>query len=291
MARNPLAPISKKSWDAGKALHLLNRAGFGIPRGHVGELVSLRPQTAVDSLVHYEGTPVVDGPPTFIDSEEIMRRRIAEVHALPAEERRARTRQSRKDERGKVRQLKAWWLARMVDTGRPLEEKMTLFWHGHFATSAQKVHSSYSNLALNETFRRHATGNVRGLTVAVGQSPAMLNYLDNRRNKKGHPNENWARALMELFTMGPGNYTEEDIQESARAFTGWSVNRDAFVNRKKTHDTGRKTFLGRSGNFDGNDIIGLIFQERAMAAFLSRKLWTYFAYENTRMRWLRNSRI
>lgn len=157
---------------------------------------------------------------------------------------------------------------------------MALFWHGHFATSSQKVQSSYHTYQLNDIFRRHATGNFKEITIAVGQSPSMLRYLDNARSTKQHPNENWARELMELFTMGVGTYSEADIKNSARAFTGWTADYQAFVYRKNIHDNGTKHFLGREGDFDGWDIIDIIFEQPVTATFICRKLWTYFAYED-----------
>jgi len=153
---------------------------------------------------------------------------------------------------------------------------MVLFWHGHFATSAQKIKSSTANYLLNSEFRANAVGNFKKLTIAVAKSPAMLRYLDNNQNVKQHPNENWARELMELFTLGIGNYTEDDIKASARAFTGWTVGPNGFVNRYRVHDEGSKTFLGRTGNFDGRDIIDIIFEQPAAAEFLSKKLYFYF---------------
>jgi uncharacterized protein (DUF1800 family) len=160
---------------------------------------------------------------------------------------------------------------------------MTLFWHGHFTSSPEKGTSAQELLAQNALFRRYALGNVRDLTLAVSQDPAMLRYLDNNVNVKAHPNENYARELMELFTLGIGNYTEQDIRESARAFTGWRFRRNpdgtaTFFDNRRQHDDGVKTFLGRSGNFTGADIVRIIFQQPAAPRFFATKLLAFFVY-------------
>lgn len=140
--------------------------------------------------------------------------------------------------------------------------------------------SSQATYHLNKVFRENASGNFKALTIAVGQSPSMLEYLDNRKSTAEHPNENWARELMELFTLGKGNYTEDDIKNSARAFTGWTTSNGGFGYQTDKHDRGIKSFMGRSGEFDGWQIIDIIFEQPAAAMFIANKLWTYFAYEN-----------
>ena len=274
MSIRHLKPIKPGDWDARKARHLLNRAGFGIPSERVAYLTGLSVDAAVDYLVQYEAVPYASEDPTFL----IPASRYGNLRGLDEETRRKERNTIRREERFALGLLKQWWLKRIYTTSRPLEEKMTLFWHGHFATSAQKVQSSGLNYMLNDVFREHATGNLKDLTLEVAKSPAMLRYLDNTQNVKKHPNENWARELMELFTLGIGNYTEDDIKESARAFTGWATNRTDFVFRKNQHDTGSKTFLGRTGNFGGNDIIDIIFEQPATAEFICTKLFTFFAY-------------
>ncbi|MEO9170606.1 MAG: DUF1800 domain-containing protein, partial [Candidatus Baltobacteraceae bacterium] len=165
----------------------------------------------------------------------------------------------------------------------PLQEKMALYFHGHFTTAAiQKgVWPTYV-WAQNELFRNSALGNVRSLTLAVSQDPAMLLYLDNARSAKAHPNENYARELMELFTLGRGNYSEEDIRQSARAFTGWTVDgrTGQFVFNARRHDDGSKTFLARSGNFDGSNIVEIIYEQPACARFWAQSLLNFFVYNN-----------
>jgi len=195
----------------------------------------------------------------------------------------------------KIEAVQEWWLMRMVATRRPLQEKMTLFWHNHFATSADKVTSPYMMLAQNEILRAGATGKFQDLLLNVSKDPAMLLWLDNQFNVKGHPNENFAREVMELFTMGIGHYSEHDIQESARAFTGWGFGKkngrtnpnakkpaknQVFVDRVDQHDHGVKEVLGNRGDFDGDDLIGILCGNPRASRFLTNKIWEWFAYPN-----------
>ncbi|RYD68844.1 MAG: DUF1800 domain-containing protein, partial [Sphingobacteriales bacterium] len=156
----------------------------------------------------------------------------------------------------------------------PLREKMTLFWHGHFACRSNNPMYAQQ---LNNIQRQHGLGSFRTLLIEVSKSPAMLQYLNNQQNKKGKPNENFARELMELFTLGRGNYTENDIKESARAFTGWTYDKDGtFFFRKNQHDDGTKTFFGKIGNFEGENIIDIILDKPETATFISRKIYKFF---------------
>lgn len=278
MATPLLKPVD--SWSAAKARHLLNRAGFGGPAERLAKLTAMGPDRAVDYFVDFTPQSASADVPDFLidlrNPEELRK----EYAGLSVEERRKKANEYQQAERAAVQKLKAWWLERMHTTENPLEEKMALFWHGHFATSAQKVKSSWHTHQLNDVFRNHAAGNFKQLTIDVGQSPSMLRYLDNNRSTKKHPNENWARELMELFTLGQGQYTEDDIKESARAFTGWTADYRKFGYRFDYHDTGPKTFMGRTGNFDGWDIINIIFEQPAASTFISKKLWSYFAYDD-----------
>lgn len=183
------------------------------------------------------------------------------------------------------------WLYRMIHTKRPLQEKMTLFWHGHFATGIQKVKSPQLMWKQNETFRRLGLAKFYDLVLAVSQDPAMLIWLDNRTNKKAAPNENYGRELMELFTLGIGNYTEFDVRAAARAFTGWFVHRKRTADSKhpidgsfffnaRQHDDGQKTFLGQTGNWNGDDIIRIILSKPASDTFIATKLFSYFVWDN-----------
>ena len=275
-----LARINAEQWDERHARHLLNRAGFGLPSERVERLAKMAPEEAVDYLVEFTEQPETVPAPDFLVTPQKYREMRAAMRGLDEEARRKASQELQREERQAVQELKAWWLARMHKTDRPLQEKMTLFWHGHYATSAQKVKSSWNTYQLNETFRTHAAGNVKALTIAVGQSPSMLQYLDNRRSTKKSPNENWARELMELFTLGQGQYTEDDIKNSARAFTGWTCGYDDFQYREEVHDAGTKTFMGRTGDFDGWNIIDIIYEQPAASTFIATKLWRYFAYDD-----------
>jgi hypothetical protein len=169
-----------------------------------------------------------------------------------------------------------WWANRMLTSPRPLQEKMALFWHGHFASNEAKVRDYRKLLGQLELFQKQGTGNFRNLTLAVAQDPAMLSFLDAGVNVKGASNENFAREIMELFTMGVGHYTETDIREAARAFTGWNYVDLKFVVNKDQHDDGEKTFLGKTGRFDGVDVIDIIMQQPATADFIAGKIYRYF---------------
>ncbi len=275
-----LESLPESNWNAAAARHLLNRAGFGVPEERVASLFRQGLTGAVNEVVGYARNPSPEPAPAFVIAPISAEERRESLAGLSEEDRRKKTSQWRQEERKAIQQLKAWWLERMATTPCPLEEKMALFWHGHFATSAQKVQSSYHTYQLNDVFRMNATGNVKSLCIAVGQSPSMLRYLDNGRSTKKNPNENWARELMELFTMGVGAYSEDDIKNSARAFTGWSADHMQFQYREQVHDFGPKRFQGREGDFDGWDIIDIIFDQPVTATFICGKLWTYFAYED-----------
>ena len=174
--------------------------------------------------------------------------------------------------------LRPWWTYRMVTTDRPLQEKLTLFWHGHFATSASKVNNAELMLQQNRFLRDNALGNWRAILKGMSRDPAMILWLDNNTNYKAHANENYGRELMELFSLGIGNYTENDVKEAARAFTGWNIQGQSFAFRAYEHDTGSKSFLGKAGNFDGDDIVDIILEQPAAAEFLARRMFTFFAY-------------
>jgi len=168
----------------------------------------------------------------------------------------------------------------MAMSPRPLEEKMVLFWHGHFTSSQRAVRSSYLMYLQNRTFRDNAFGNFRELTRKIARDPAMLRYLNNNQNNRGKPNENFARELMELFTLGVGNYTEKDIKEAARAFTGWKARNGQFFFQPRQHDGETKTFLGKTGNFDGDDIVDILFEQPEASRFIVRKLFTFFVHDD-----------
>jgi len=274
-----LRPIQRRDWTTARAAHLLNRAGFSAPPFQVNELASLPPEEAVSSLLDFEKIPEKFDPPSWVVPGVELRPDREVMRQMTEEDRRKLQREMRADQNERLFELRAWWIYRMRYSPRPLQEKLTLFWHGHFATSAEKVRNTYALYVQNETFRRHAAGNFRDLVVAVAQDPAMLIYLDNAQSRRQAPNENFARELMELFTLGEGHYTEDDIKESARAFTGWSLHSEKiqFVSRRRMHDDGTKTFMGQRGNLDGADIIDIILRQPQAAKFICAKLWRFFA--------------
>lgn len=293
-----LKPMTS-GWNRDKARHLSNRAGFGVPVQDADALAGMSLEAAVARFIDYETLPQNLTEPDWLPDPKEYRNIGRKIEALrqlngmgskkelTAERRETMEAEERKlrnmfnaEERRSIERLKRWWLARMLTTKRPLEEKMALFWHGHFAASAEKVKASRHNYEMNKLFRDMATGNFKMLTYEVGVSPAMLRYLDNAQSSKFHPNENWARELMELFTLGEGHYTEQDIKESARAFTGWTSDGEEFVFNPNNHDNGEKTFLGRKGPLNGNDIIDTIFEREQASRFICKKLWKYFAYDN-----------
>lgn len=173
--------------------------------------------------------------------------------------------------------FKEWYLDLLLTTQQPFQEKMVLFWHNHFVSSLQKVRQPKLMLLQNELFRKYAFGNFKQFVHKIIKDPAMLIYLDNRANKKSHPNENLARELLELFTIGEGNYSENDIKELARGLSGYSVNKDfEFTFNKKMHDKNKKTFMGKTGNFTADDMINILFENEQVSIFITRKLYKEF---------------
>jgi uncharacterized protein (DUF1800 family) len=164
---------------------------------------------------------------------------------------------------------------------RPFQEKMTLFWHGHFATSFEKVRMPYFLWLQNETLRQNAMGNFNSLLIAVAEDPAMLLYLDGARSNKNRPNENFAREVMELFTLGEGNYTEHDIQQAAKAYTGWGLSRDRlhYEYHPGNHNLGPETVFGQTGSFSGEDVLNMICAKPQCARFIAERIWRYFVQD------------
>ncbi|WP_353135487.1 DUF1800 domain-containing protein [Pseudopedobacter sp.] len=250
-----------------KIKHLYARAGFGI---HYEELQKLRKQSIekiVDKIFSasskYRPLSVVDIPKQEIPYGK-----------LTNEERRQRQRMFSEQ----TRSLNVAFLEKLAFDEAFLREKMTLFFHGHFACRQQNA--PYHIQELNNIHREYALGNFKALTIAVSQSRAMLSFLNNQQNRKGKPNENFARELMELFTLGVGHYTENDIKASARAFTGWRYNKESqFEFATKLHDDGVKTFFGKTGKFNGQDIMDMIFEKRQAAYFMAGKLYCFFVNE------------
>ncbi|MFT4640155.1 MAG: hypothetical protein ACI8T1_003480 [Verrucomicrobiales bacterium] len=284
---------TKHPWSLREAAHLLNRAGFGGPPESIAQLHALGMTKAVESLLTFQDESAELVPPTWLTDEKAIerqrsyfseRRKLNAIEDLKerAQKRKQLQREIRSNQREQTADMIAWWMKRMIETNHPLREKMTLFWHGHFATSLQKVKQPELLYRQNELFREHATGSFHKLTDAICEDPAMMLYLDTNQNKKGKPNENFARELLELFTLGEGNYTETDIKEAARAFTGYTIDRrrskSSFDRRK--HDRDEKTVLGATGNFMGDDIVRIALEQDTCARFLTTKLWEFFVAEN-----------
>ena len=271
-------------WNWRMASHLMNRAGFGGSAAEIDRLVQMGPQASVNHLINYRAMPDTLSALEFSSLShprfESLREHRRFMQSLSRPEKREYFQLYFAANFAKMQEMRCWWINRMVQTRRPLEEKMTLFWHGLFVSAFSMVNSSYHMYLQNQLFRRFATGSAKELTVAVSRDPAMLRYLNNNQNRKGHPNENYARELMELFTMGIGNYTEEDVRESARAWTGWTFVGDTFAFRAKQHDFGRKTFLGETGDFDGRDIVNIIFSKPATATHFATKLAAFFGSDD-----------
>ncbi|MDE1171666.1 MAG: DUF1800 domain-containing protein [Verrucomicrobium sp.] len=274
-------PPSAFTWE--HAAHLLNRAGFGGTPEEVDSLRRMGLPDAVDFLVDYQKTPDDYAAPAWSvpDPAEVEQIRLLRGMRKGSQERIDLQRKIYKTYSQRMVQLHEWWLERMRTTGRPLQEKMTLFWHGLFATSHTKVRNPLLMWQQNEAFRQRAVGQWNDLLLAMAQSPAMLLWLDGNQSKKGAPNENFAREVMELFTLGEGHYTEQDIKESARAFTGWHT--DAFTGKfyaiPAQFDKGRKTYLGQTGNFSGEEVIGILAREPRSSEYVWERLWRYFGSE------------
>ena len=281
-----LAPYSGP-WSSRLAAHLARRAGFGGTPQEIAHLRSLTPGAAVDAFVHFADASSLAASPSDLPSFAPLGAlaNLRNYKMLDPQARADLQKQIGAARRAGAISLQTWWLDRMLRTPAPLQEKMTLFWHGHYTTAyGAKGVTPQDALRQNQLFRSFALGNAHALTLAVAQDPAMLKYLDNARNNKTHPNENFARELMELYTLGRGNYTEADVRESARAFTGWTVERPllggGFVFNQRAHDDGSKTFLGHSGNFDGKAIIDIIYTQPAAARWLAAKLLNAFVYND-----------
>ncbi|MEO8738868.1 MAG: DUF1800 domain-containing protein [Casimicrobiaceae bacterium] len=255
------------------ARHLLNRAGFGASQAEVERFAGLTRDQAARKLLADTRTVALTPPPAWTAETGPLRYPRAGVQATDAEKKLFRQQQLREG-----LQLRAWWMSEMLDTPSPLTERMTLFWHNHFVSSQQKVKLAELMYRQNVTLRANAVGNFGAMLHAIGRDPAMVIYLDSAQNRKGTPNENFAREVMELFTLGEGTYTEQDVKEAARAFTGWSLDRATgqFLFRPFIHDNTAKTVLGRSGNLDGDQVLDILLAQPQTAEFVTRKLWREF---------------
>lgn len=274
-----LKALSASKWDFRAAAHLYNRAGFGGTPAEIEKLQSMGLEKAVSHFVDYEQIPDNAADPEWAHPNMGRAELLLKIRRASEEERRQLIREQQRQQAAQMIELRGWWLRRMAETSRPLQEKMTLFWHGHFATSVQKVRESYLMWRQNELFRRMATGNWLTMLTEVAQDPAMLIWLDQAQSRKEHPNENFAREVMELFALGEGHYTEKDITEAARALTGWSYDRpsEKFINRPFQHDNGEKTIFGKTGNFDGDDFLEMVVAQPQASRFITAKIWNFFA--------------
>lgn len=300
---NDLTPIRSADWNYDFAAHLLERAGFGGTPEEIQALAQMTPAQAIARLVRFQGTsagslapfehsgthdPGLEPFPPSRPAVTDMAKAKGEALGIKVKPEGNRRLQPVVDKffywlRASVletNRVSYWWANRMVSSPRPLQEKMALFWHGHYAVNEAKVRDYRKLLNELELFENQGLGNFRNLMVAVAQDPAMLTFLDAGVNVKGAANENFAREIMELFTMGVGNYAEKDIREAARAFTGWNSVDVKFVVNKDKHDDGVKTFLGKTGPFDGVDVIDIIMQQPATADFIAGKIYRYFVRQD-----------
>jgi hypothetical protein len=252
----PWAPDDRDPFDARQAGHLLRRAAFGASPERIAAAVRAGPEPTIKLLLL--GTPGHEKDAGLFDD---VGSRFAEL--------------------GNADKLRGWWLSLMLTAGHPLREKLSLFWHDHFATSITKVRSAKLMFRQNRLLRKHALGRFGPFLRDMGRDVAMLLWLDSNQNVKARPNENYAREVMELFSLGVGNYTEKDIQEAARAFTGYHTDdeQEAFHFNADEHDAGSKAVLGKTGKFDGDAIVPVLLAQPACARFLARKLYREFVSE------------
>ena len=252
-------PSDKEPWDNRCASLLHRRAGFGSTQEELRVTLSLRPEEVIANMVRSESGNISELDAFESDSVELAKAVLATAD---------------------VKQLATWWLHRMLNTPTPLVEKMTLFWHGHFATGAEKVQDAELMRSQNMLLRANALGNFRSLAQAIAKDPAMLIYLDSVSNRKAHANENFARELMELFCLGEGNYSEADVQQLAKCFTGWEIRRKQFRFNPYQHDDSMKTLLGKSDIESGESAIDCVLASPQMPLFIVRKLFRFFVSED-----------
>ncbi|HEY7330809.1 MAG TPA: DUF1800 domain-containing protein [Gemmataceae bacterium] len=251
----PWRPSSSDPWGRKWAAHLYRRAAFGPSRAELLEAERLGFERTLDLLMQGR-----------LQGEEQREATLTDIGRVAAAD---------NDE-----QLRAWWVYCMLNSGHPVREKLTLFWHNHFATSIVKVQNAPLMFRQNCLLRRHALGKFGPFLQAVSKDGAMLVWLDSNSNVKGKPNENYARELMELFSLGVSNYTEKDIREGARAFTGWHTDGEGYRFKADSHDYGPKTILGQTGAWDGGDVVRIALTQPAAARFLIRKLYQFLVSEN-----------
>jgi uncharacterized protein (DUF1800 family) len=287
-------PAAAAAMGADDARHLLSRTGFGPTPADIAGLQGFDHATAVERILGAARVEPMTPPPSWITLTpaqaraefERYREKLGEARP-PAPAREAapgkppggslppRALANANPVQERARELRNWWIEEMLVTDQPFIERMTLFWHGHFTSGTMKVRFTPAMYRQNLLFRRHALGNFGTLLREVARDPAMLIYLDGAQSRAGQPNENFARELLELFTLGEGHYSEGDIKAAARAFTGWSIDREtgAFRFYPAIHDKGEKTFFGRTGAFGGDDILAMILEKPRVAEWIVGKLW------------------
>lgn len=259
-----------------KNQHLLWRAAFGPMAENANQIGKISQQNLYEILLKTSSKKPVALQVANGSFDGLVKgiQGLGKMETLSKEQKKQLRRQSAED----IKSLNLLWLDEMINSEAQLREKMSLFWHGHFAC---RVINIYFQQQLLNVIRENALSNFGQLLREVSKLPAMLSFLNNQQNKKQHPNENFAREVMELFTMGRGHYTEKDVKEGARAFTGWGFNINGeFVFRAFAHDNGTKTFLGKTGNFNGDDVIDIILEQRATANFIAKKIYRFFVNEN-----------
>jgi len=270
-----------------KNQHLMWRAGFGPAVEQLGDL-----SKAGHGQIFKALQKASSKKPDYIDvADDFLKGLFMGVEEIGRQERKELPEEQRKKiqqkQREGVRSLNLNWLKLFVNTDAQLREKLAFFWHGHFACRNLNV---FYQQGLLDVLRRNAYGNFRDMLHAVSKTAAMLNFLNNQQNRKDHPNENFAREVMELFTLGRGNYTEHDIKEAARAFTGWSANlKGEFIFRRGQHDYGSKTVLGKTGNFNGEEVLDILLDQKQTAEYISRKIYKFFVndnLDNEKVEWL-----
>jgi uncharacterized protein (DUF1800 family) len=269
-ASTPPAKAKNSVMGFEEARHLLGRTSFAAQPREIEDYAKLTRAQAVDRLLG-ETRPLANYPaPEWTKTYDRAFR--------PDMTQEERQKIQRREQVERALELRAWWTAEMLSTPSPLTEKMTLFWHNHFATSQQKVRIATLMYRQNAMLRKYALGNFGAMLRDVSKDPAMLIYLDGAQNRKGMPNENFAREVMELFTLGEGSYSEQDIKEVARAFSGWSIDLDAgeFRFRRAQHDDGEKVIFGNRGKFNGDDVVTLLLKHEKTAEFIVGKLWLEF---------------
>ncbi|MDA1075968.1 MAG: DUF1800 domain-containing protein [Proteobacteria bacterium] len=297
-----LRPLNTAAWNQATARHLLERAGFGGTPAEVKALASMSLTQAVNHLVNsstldadlmafdHSGVfdPGLDPFPPSRPATTALASKNGEALGVKVKASGNRPLQPVVNQffywlrasRLETDRVAYWWAQRMLTSPAPLKEKMALFWHGHFATNEDKVRDYRKMLKQLELFQTEGLGNFADLLLAVAQDPAMLAFLDAGVNVKGSPNENFAREIMELFSMGVGNYSETDIREAARAFTGWNFEGLQFVVNEDQHDADNKEFLGQTGPFDGEAVIRIILDQDVTPVFIASKLYRYFVRED-----------